>query len=71
MVHVQNLKNTQKTIKYIYCKDHIRVPSSKDGWTLVQKAQNNKFVESGLENRVRMSWAKNKVKSIDKNREVD
>ena len=48
--------------------DLIWVLGPDDGWTL---AKNNEFVESGLENRVRMSWATNKVNSIDKNREVD
>ena len=48
--------------------DLIWVLGPDDGWTL---AQNNEFVESGLEYRVRMSWATNKVNSIDKNREVD
>ena len=27
------------------CNDRIWVPSPKDGWTQVQKAQNNEFVE--------------------------
>ena len=38
---------------YIYmcvCKDQIWIPGPRDGWTQAQKAQNNEFVESGLEN---------------------
>ena len=53
------------------CKDQVWVPSPDDGWTLAQKAQNNEFVESGLENWVKMSWITNKVGSVDKNREND
>ena len=45
--------------------------SPKDGWTQAQKAQNNEFVESGLENLVKMSWTTNKANSIDKNRKID
>ena len=38
------------TLLYIgICKDQIWVPSPNDGWTKAQKAQNNKFVASGLE----------------------
>ena len=35
------------------------------------KAQYNEFVDSRLENWVKMNWTTNKVNSIDKNREVD
>ena len=31
------------------CKDQIWLLSPKDGWTSVQRAQNNEFVENGLE----------------------
>ena len=34
------------------------------------KAQNNEFVESGLENWVKMSWTTNNVSSNDKNRKI-
>ena len=53
---------------YIYiCKDQIWILSPNDGWTQAQKAQNNEFVESGLENWDKMSWMTNKVNSNDKN----
>ena len=32
-----------------YCKDQIWILSPKGGWTTAQRAQNNKFVENGLE----------------------
>ena len=35
---------------YVSCKDQIWVSGPKGGWTKAQKAQNNEFVESGLEN---------------------
>ena len=54
---------------YIYiCKDQIWILSPNDGWIQAQKAQNNEFVESGLENWDKMSWMTNKVNSNDKNR---
>ena len=53
------------------CKDRIWLPSPKDGWIQAQKAQNNEFIESGLENWVKMSWTTNKVGSNDKNRKID
>ena len=37
---------------------------------LAQKAQNNEFVEIGLEDWVKMSWTTNKVGSNDKNRKI-
>ena len=58
-------------ILYGFCKDRIWVLSLKDGWTQAQKAQNNEFVESELENWVKMSWTTNKVGSNDKNRKID
>ena len=36
-------------------KDQIQ-GSAQDEWTQAQKAQNNEFVESGLENWTKMSW---------------
>ena len=48
------------------CKDQIWIPGPRDGWTQAQKAQNNEFVESGLENQAKMSWTTNKVSSNDK-----
>ena len=33
--------------------------------------QNNEFVESGLENWVKMSWTPNKMDSNDKNKKID
>ena len=35
------------------------------------KAQNNEFVESGLENWVKVGWTTNVVGSKDKNRKID
>ena len=34
----------------MYCKDQIWIPSPLREWTKAQKAQNNEFVENGLEN---------------------
>ena len=34
----------------MYCKDQIWIPGPLHGWTKAQKAQNNEFVENGLEN---------------------
>ena len=53
------------------CKNQIWVSSPKDGWTQTQKTQNNEFVESSLENWVKMGWTTNKVGSINKNRKID
>ena len=53
------------------CKDQIWVFSPNGGWTQAQQVQNNEFVESGLENWVKMSWMTNKVDSNDKNRKID
>ena len=38
---------------------------------LGQKAQNNEFVDSGLENWAKMSWITNKADANDKNRKMD
>ena len=48
--------------------DLIWVLGPDDGWTL---AQNNEFVESGLENQAKMSCMTNKVGSNDKNRKMN
>ena len=53
-----------------YYKDQIWVPSSKDGRTF-QKAQNNEFVESELENWAKTSWTTNRMRSNDKNMKID
>ena len=49
----------------------IWIPSPNDGWTQTQKAQNNEFIETGLENWAKISWMTNKVNSNDKNRKID
>ena len=51
--------------------DQIWVSSPKGRWTQTQKAQNNEFVESGLENQARMSWMANKVGLSDKNIKIN
>ena len=57
--------------QYTTCRDQIWVPSPNDGWTETQQAENNKFVENGLEYWAKMSWTTNKVGSNDKNRKID
>ena len=61
----------KKTIQISNCKDRVGIPRPKNEQVRAQKAQNNKFVESELENWARMSWMANKVDSNDKNRNVD
>ena len=51
-----------------FCKDQ-NWEAAQDEWTQAQKTQNNEFVESGLENQVRMSWTANKIGSIHKGKE--
>ena len=63
------IKLSITNVNYI-CKDQIWVPGPKGGWTQAQQAQNNEFVESGLENWAKMSWTTNKVGSNDKNRKI-
>ena len=53
------------------CKDQIRVPSPKDGWTQVQKTQNNEFVESKLENWALVNQTTSKVNLDDKRAKID
>ena len=65
-MHAKKLKILDKI-----CKDHVWIPNPKDEQTQAQKAQNNKFVESELENWARMSWMTNKVDSSDKNRKIN
>ena len=48
------------------CKARIWVPSLTSGWTEAQKAQNNEFVESGLENRTLMNQTGTQVDLDDK-----
>ena len=45
--------------------------SPKDGWTQAQKAQNNEFVESGLENWALTSWTTNIMNSGDMKRKIN
>ena len=52
-------------------KDRVWIPYPKDEQAHAQKAQNNKFVKSGLENWARMSWIANKVDSSDKNKKIN
>ena len=54
-----------------YCKDQIWVPSPKGGWTKTQKAQNNEFIESGLENWVLVNRTISKVDLDDKRMKMD
>ena len=65
------IKRVVISLLYGDCKDQIWVSSPKDGWTQVQKSQNNKFVESKLENWTKMSWTTYKVGSKDKKRKID
>ena len=53
------------------CKDQIWGIQPKMKGLSTQKAQNNEFIESGLEKRVRMSWISNKIGTIHKNRRID
>ena len=57
--------------KHARCKDRVQIPSPKNEQTRTQKAQNNKFIKSELENWVRMSWMANKVDSNDINKKVN
>ena len=54
-----------------YCKDRIWIPDPTNEQAQAQKAQNNKFIESVLENWAIMSWMANKVDSNYKNRKID
>ena len=65
------IKRVVISLLYGDCKDQIWVSSPKGGWTQVQKSQNNKFVESKLENWTKMSWTTYKVGSKDKKRKID
>ena len=48
------------------CKDQIWIPSLTDRWTETQKAQNNEFVDNGLENWAPMNQTNTKVDLDDK-----
>ena len=48
------------------CKDQIWVLSLKGGWISAQRAQNNEFVENGLENRALINQTNVKVDLDDK-----
>ena len=56
---------------YIYCKDRVWIPNPKDEQAQAQKTQNNKFVESGLENQTKMNQMANKVDLSDKSRKIN
>ena len=55
---------------YNMCKDQFWGSAQEEG-AQAQKAQNNEFVKSGLENWAKMSWTTNRVGSNDKNRKID
>ena len=64
-------KNHATCVCVYMCKDWVWIPDPKDEQARVQKAQNNKFVKSGLENWAKMSWIANKVDSSDKNKKIN
>ena len=71
-----NNKCYASAFKYIYiyiyiCKDQIWLPNPKGGWSQDQKAQNNEFVESGLENWVLVNQKTSKVGLDDKRMKID
>ena len=68
MINFKNKKSEKKNVDNY--KDRIWVPGPKDRWTQAQQAQNNEFVESGLENWAKMSWTTNKVGSNNKNKKI-
>ena len=51
--------------------DQIWLPNLKGRWTWAQETQNNEFVESGLENWVKVGWTANTMGSKDRNRKMD
>ena len=50
-----------KSNKYCTCKDQIWDPEPRYKWTLAQKAQNNEFIENGLENWVLVNQTTSQV----------
>ena len=64
------MKKLDKKFIYDICKDQFWVLIPKDKWTYAQKAQNNEFVDSGLENWVLMNQTISKVFFDDKKMKI-